>query len=184
MDWLFVNMYVTGHRQLRWRGRMNAMRRQNVLSHMWNGTELNIVLSWLQYYLKINLERSSNRLSSMNRHINILLHSTTADTNSSNEVAIVIVDRLAAGEDHQTVIRCLQAPKVVAGTRLSAVVQAVRRELAVEQDDGLSLLLRHVDAAVVGVVHVDESDEVGGGIEDSDVLENTEKLSAHSHLQA
>ena len=108
----------------------------------------------------------------MNRHINILLHSTAANTHSTDEVTIVIVDRLAAGEDHQTVVRSLQAPKVVAGTRLSAVVQAVRRELAVEQDDGLGLLLGHVDAAVVGVVHVDESDEVGGGIKNGDVLEH------------
>lgn len=119
----------------------------------------------------------------MDRHVNVLLHSATADTHSTDEVAIVIVDRLAAGEDHQTVVRCLQAPKVVAGTRLSAVVQAVRRELAVEQDDGLGLLLRHVDATVVGVVHVDESDEVGGGIKNGDVLKDAETLSAHSRLQ-
>lgn len=130
------------------------------------------VLFWLQHYLKIQFERGSDRLSSMNRHINILLNSTTANTNSTNEVAIMIVNRLAAREDHQTVVRSLQAPKVVAGTRLSAVVQAVRRELAVEQDDGLGLLLGHVDAAVVGVVHVDESDEVGGGIKNGDVLEH------------
>lgn len=125
-------------------------------------------------HLKINLKRGSNRLSSMNRHIRILLHSATADANSSDEVTIVIVDRLAAGEDHQAVVGCLQTPKIVARARLSAVVQAVRRELAVEQDDGFSLLLRHVDAAVVGVVHVDESDEVSGRIKDGDVFKDAE----------
>jgi hypothetical protein len=52
----------------------------------------------------------------------------------------------------------------------------VRRELAVEQDNSLGLLLRHVDAAVVGVVHVDESDEVGGRVKNSDVLEDAKGL--------
>ena len=98
-------------------------------------------ISVLSCDLKIQFKRSSNRLSGMDRHIDILLHSTTANTNSTNEVTIVVVDRLAAGEDHQTVVRSLQAPEVVARTRLGAVVQAVRRELAVEQDDGLGLLL-------------------------------------------
>jgi hypothetical protein len=92
----------------------------------------------------------------------------------------MIVDRLAAGKDHQTVVSCLQAPKVVARTRLSAIVQAVRRELAVEQHNGFSLLLRHVDAAVVGIVLVDESDEVGGGIKNSDVLKYAKGVLAQS----
>jgi hypothetical protein len=75
--------------------------------------------------LEIQLQSRPHRLSSMYRHINILLNSTTANANSANKVPTVIIDRLATREDHEPIVRRLEAPEVVAWAWLRAVVQAV-----------------------------------------------------------
>lgn len=120
---------------------------------------------------EINLQCRANCLSGIDRYVNILLDGTTAHTDCTNEITLVVVNRLSTGENHQTVIRGLKAPEIVTGARLRAVVKAVRWELAIEKNNSLRLLLGHVDAAVVGVIHVDKSDQVSGGVEDRDVFE-------------
>lgn len=127
------------------------------------------------------LKSRSDRLSGKDGNINILLDGTTTYTDSANEVPIMIIDRLAAREDYQSVVRSLETPEIVTGAGLRTVVQAVRGKLAIEECDGLGLLLGHVDAAVVGVVHVNESDELSGGVHDGDVLEDTNRALAGSY---
>lgn len=133
------------------------------------------------HHSKRQLKSRSDRLSGKDGNIDILLYGTTTDTDSANEVSLVIVDRLTAREDHQPIVRSLKTPEIVTGAGLRAVVKTVRGELAIEESDSLRFLLRHVDAAVVGVVHVDEGNELSGGVHDGDVLEDANKVLACSY---
>lgn len=123
------------------------------------------------------LKSRPDRLSGKDGNVNILLDGTTTDTDSANEVSLMVVNRLTAREDYQSIVRSLKTPEIVTGTRLRTVVKTVRGELAIEESDGLGFLLRHVDAAVVGVVHMDEGDELSGGVHDGDVLEDADSVS-------
>ena len=135
------------------------------------------------FHSNINLKCRSHCFSGIDRDVNILLDGTTADTNGTNEISIMVVDRLTARKYHQTIVRGLKTPKIVARARLRAVVKTMRWELAVEQDNSLGLLLRHVDAAVVRVVHMDEGNKVGRGIKNGDVLEYTNETSVSPDQQ-
>lgn len=89
----------------------------------------------------------------------------------------MIVNWLTPRENGQPILRERKTPEIVARTRLCAVVQALRGQTTVGQDNSFGFFLGHLDATVIRVVHVNEGDELCRGIHDGDVFKNTYTMS-------
>jgi hypothetical protein len=103
----------------------------------------------------------------MNRNIDILIDRAATHTHRTDKIALRIENRLPTAEYNGAPVRLLDAKDIAA--RLAPVQQRVVRD-SVVQDHGLRLFLADVDAPKECVVHVDEADQEGRGVEHRDVL--------------
>ena len=89
----------------------------------------------------------------------------------ANKVPIFIVDRLSSPKNNEAVIGLLDRPQIAA--RLRTMEQALGREEAIEVGHRLRLFHADIHAAEIGVVHSEKCHELGGRVEDCDVVWNT-----------
>ena len=75
---------------------------------------------------------------------------------------------------HKTTISLLNPIQIA--MRFRPVIESIGREQAIEKSDCFGLLDADVDAAEVCIVHVEECDELGGRIEDGDVVWDSDAL--------
>ena len=105
-------------------------------------------------------------LHASRRYLDVLVHSSTRDPNSTNKV-IANKDGQSTSEHHQHIVRFLNAIQRL--SRLRRVVKRLCSERTIEQADGTRFLLAYVDGAGKRVISAEEGYKQARRVRDGNV---------------